>query len=156
MSYGLPSGISDIADTGAPHEDIVVRPFVVGEAVAAGDCVRLSVATEASSYTPGKTVMQGDANTVAVGIALTAGAAAGAIIHVQVWGRNQIAIVTGGGQAAGAVSYIGAAGATAEQATWTSLEPENVLGLVGLGLAADASTAGAINSLFICPHGGAW
>ena len=139
---------------GEVTEDIIIRPYVAGEAITAGDCVRLAVATEAASYTPGKTVMQGDANSFAVGVAITTAAAAGDIFHVQTWGRNVIAFTSGESLDESVVASLGAAGVTSEIAAGTSLEPESVLSMVGYGLAADSTAADPIGFRFICTFGG--
>ena len=111
-------------------EDIIIRPYVAGEAIAAGLCVRLATGAESSAYTPGKTVMAGDADSLPVGISVTAAAAAGDILHIQTWGRNVIAFTSGDSLDAKDVAELGAAGATAETAA--GREPLELEGYVDL------------------------
>jgi len=98
------------------------------------------------------TVMQGDADTIAVGVAQET-VASGGVVCVQTGGIGQVAIVTGGDADDGDLLYTGAAGACASNATAGDPATDIVLALLGLCLKEDTGTALAAGEYILFPLG---
>jgi len=141
------------ATTPCASDNVVVKVFLAGEAITAGNVVRWAEGNDAAGDADGYTVMQGDANKIPVGVAMET-AADGFPVLVQVYGINQVAMVTGQSAAnTGTLLYIGAAGATAESELGSITDGDLVLGCVGISLTADSGTALAAGSAMLFPFG---
>lgn len=134
---GTPAGIPD-------KKYLTVK---CGEAITKGNVVRwadidVDIAGETllTSADAGIAVMQGDANTIPVGVALETGAT-GEYIRVQTRGLGEVAIVTAGNADDGDILYISASGVAASSAMGSITDGDLVLGLVGLALTEDTGTA---------------
>ena len=146
---GLPiTGAKDLNNPKAEYRFLVLN---CAEAITKGNVVRWTQGDTSdtsgdyamasfSESLAGAQVSQSDANLGACGIAMETGAA-GAWIKVQTKGLGQQAIVTGGAADVSTMLYAGAAGATAETALDGTIDGGPVVGLVGIALKADTSTA---------------
>ena len=134
MSRRIPS-----ANSYDPAGPVIIETFIAGETITEGNVVVLDTTNK-----DGYHVMQSDANTVGIGIAQEAAAAAGDEIKVQTYGVGIKAITTGGSAAANASLKAGAAGATAEVAAGTAC-----YAAFAYALDADTSTTLAAGDYFI-------
>lgn len=129
-----------------------VKYFRCGEAITKGNLVRHAVGADASgAYDDGVSVMQGDADTIPVGIALETTAAAGDFLRVQTQGLGLVDITTvSSGVAAGEAIIPGASGAVDGIALGSTLA--NYVGqVVGLALVADSTnTLSAGQYILMC------
>jgi predicted transcriptional regulator len=121
-----------------PSGPICIETFIAGEAITEGDVVILDHTDE-----NGYTVLQSNADSVAIGVAQE-DAADGAEVKVQTYGLGIKAITTGGSAAANSSLIAGASGATAEVAAGTAAYAP-----FAYALEADSSTTLAAEDYFI-------